>query len=193
MYLVLGAIGSGKSIISDFLLSCEDFKNIEYVGSDIYKMLYFNQDIKLDSRGYRSADELVFNRIEQQCRKEVDFMYEFCPTNFNKVETIKLLIRKYNYKIISFFVSTESFQINIERCRKREKQGFDKVNEEKIKRRYSDAFKRIIEIIDLSDKMYFIDNSKDAPRVVAYFSNHKLEVHDLSCNWFKNKIEQKII
>jgi predicted ABC-type ATPase len=98
-YLIMGAIGSGKSAVADFILSSNEFDNIDYVGSDIYKRKYFNQNIKSDKLGYRCADELVFYRIENICKSKMDFAYELCPTNVNKIETIKNIIKKYDYKI----------------------------------------------------------------------------------------------
>ena len=193
IYLILGSIGSGKSVVADFILSDPAFKNIEYVGSDIYKRVYYNRDIKVDKRGYRCSDELVFHRIEQICQSKDDFVYEFCPSNLNKIETLKYIMRKYNYKFTAFFVGTENQDINIKRCKSRETKGADTVSEEKIRRRYSEALNRIIELIDLAEKMYFIDNSKDTPRIISHIANNKIEILDHTCKWFNNNIAQKLI
>lgn len=193
IYLILGAVGSGKSVVADFILSDRAFLNMEYVGSDIYKKVYFDRDVNIDKRGYRCADELVFYRIEQICQSKNDFLYEFCPTNFNKIETIKYILRKYDYKIVAFFVGTESKEINLIRCKGREKEGFDEVSEEKIRGRYNDALIHVIELIDLAEKMYFIDNSKIIPQIISYIVNNNIEILDDTCKWFKNNIEQKLI
>lgn len=193
VYLILGSIGSGKSVVADYILSNKVFENIEYVGSDIYKKKYFDIDVGIDERGYRCADELVFHRIEQICKSDNDFMYEFCPTNLNKIQTIKYLTQKYNYKIISFFIGTQSKEINVERCKSREIKGADEVSEEKVIRRYSEALNRVIEIADISSKMYFIDNSLEIPKITAYLFNDELEILDSSCKWFRNNIQKKII
>ena len=188
IFLIIGSIGSGKSVVTDYILSDQAFENIEYVGSDIYKRKYFNRDIKVDKRGYRCADELVFYRIEQICQSENDFLYEFCPTNLNKIETLKYILRKHDYKIVAFFVATESKEINVERCKRREKEGADRVSEEKVKRRYIEAMTRVIEIADLSEKMYFIDNSTETPKIIACLADNKLEIHEDACKWFNKNI-----
>jgi len=193
VYLILGSIGSGKSVVADFILSNKVFENIEYVGSDVYKKKYFDFDVGINERGYRCADELVFHRIEQICKSERDFMYEFCPTNLNKIHTIKYIVQKYNYKIISFFIGTERKEINVERCKSREINGADEVSEEKVIRRYSEALNRVIEITDISSRMYFIDNSNEIPKIIAYLFEGELEILDSTCNWFKNNIQKKII
>lgn len=192
VYLILGSIGSGKSVVADFILSDRTLGKIEYVGSDLYKRTYFNQEIEFNKIGYRCSDELVFYRIEQICQSKNDFIYELCPTNLNKIETLKYIIRKYNYKIIAFFVGTESEEINIKRCESREKDGADLVSVEKIKKRYSEALSRVIEFIDLAEKMYFIDNSKETPQIVSYIIENKIEVFDENCIWFNTNIVQKL-
>ena len=159
VYLILGAIGSGKSLIADFILSDPIFKNVEYVGSDIYKKKFFDQDSKNKKSGYRCADELAFHRIEQICKSKADFFYEFCPTNSNKIETIKYLLRKYGYTVKAFFIGTENKEINVNRCLLRERGGGDSVSVEKVRNRYDEALIRVIEMADFSHKMYFIDNS----------------------------------
>ena len=192
-YLVLGSIGSGKSVFADFILSDATFENIEYVGSDMYKKKYFDSDVKIDKRGYRAADELVFYRIEQICTSGNDFVYEFSPTNLNKIETIKHILKKYNYKIVAFFIGTENQEINVTRCKNREQNGADRVPEEKVRRRYSDALNRVIDIVDLSQKTYFIDNSKETPKIVAHLTDNNLIILDNTCKWFYHNIKPKLI
>jgi len=193
VYLILGSIGSGKSVVADFLLSDHTFDNIEYAGSDMYKTQYFDYDVSVDKSGYRCADELMFYRVEHICKSDNDFVLEFCPTNLNKIETVKYILRNYNYNVVTFFVCTESRDINVSRCKSREGKGADQVPEAKIKSRYDDVLNRAIEIVDLSDKTYFIDNSKDVPKVVAFLGEEQLIVLDGSCVWFTNNIEKKLI
>ena len=193
IYLILGSVGSGKSVVADFILSSHTFGDIEYVSSDIYKNIYFNRDIEVDKRGYRCADELVFYRIEQICQSKNDFVYEFCPTNLNKIETLKYILGKYDYKIVAFFVGTENNEINIKRCKSREKEGADKVPEDKIRNRYSEAFIRVIELINLAEKIYFIDNSNEIPQMISYIIDNKIMILNDACKWFSKNIEQKLI
>jgi len=187
IYLILGSIGSGKSVVSDYISSDTTFANIEYVGSDIYKKRYFDRDVKIDKKGYRCADELAFYRIEQICQSEKDFLFEFCPTDLNKVETIKRILRKHDYKIVAFFIGTENKEINVERCKKRENDGADNVSEEKIKSRYTEAMIRVFEIADQAEKMYFIDNSMEIPKLIACLDDNILTLYEDTCKWF-NKI-----
>ena len=191
-YLVVGSIGSGKSVVADFLLSDLHFKDIEYLSSDIYKTQFFDTDVNVDKRGYRSADQLVFSRLEQICKHGRNFVFEFCPTNLNKIETTKYMLRKYTYNITTFFVATENKEINVDRCRRRENAGADKVTERKIRNRYDEVMNRALEMVDLSNRIYFIDNSKEVPKIVARLTGHSLLLLDDSCKWFQQYIFEKL-
>ena len=194
MYLVLGAIASGKSSVSRRLLSQKS--EIEYVCADLYKTRLFDIPVTGENAskiGYRCADELLFYRIEDLCSKGKSFILEFCPTNRNKFETIKYYARLYDYKIISYFVGTDNVAINISRNEMREKNGGDHVPNQKIKIRYEDAYNSILEIMCISKYVYFIDNSTEAPKVVAFLSKKTVTVYEQDCYWFKTRVKRKII
>jgi predicted ABC-type ATPase len=192
-YLVVGAIGSGKSALADFLLSRPPLDTLEYVGSDVYKQRFFptiGHDYK---RGYRCADELAFHRLEQLCIAAKDFLFELCPTNPNKMQTLRQLLSKYHYSVVSFFVATERSDINIERCKNRQGGGGDPITAEKIRSRYALALNRALEIIDLSVRIYFVDNSGGAPTLVAVIIGNKISVLNDACGWFKTHIQNRVI
>ena len=192
VYFILGSIGSGKSEVAKRLLCSEKFEEIIYIGSDACKYKYFNQE-NVEKRGYRCADELAFMMMREACKNGQSFMYELCPTNRNKIESIKNLIMDNNYATIGFFVGTDNVQTNISRVKQRASNGKDSVLEEKIKIRYNDALGRIPELLYITDILYFIDNSstKDDMHVVSRHKKGVFEVYDDSCNWF-NKVRTQI-
>ena len=187
-YLILGAVGSGKTVLADFLLSSL-LKNTEYVGADILKEKYFSSSKK----AYRCADEFLFYRIEQICKSGRDFVYEFCPTNPNKIETTKYLLRKYDYQTVSLFVGTDDVQVNLERCAAREARGADPVNRKKVESRYVQSLSRVLEMIELSNRMYFVDISAETPKLIALLARDELAVLDSSCSWFKQHVQKKLL
>lgn len=195
IYLVLGAIASGKSTISKRILPDVD-KELEYVCSDVYKKNIFDISVTGENSskvGYRCADELMFYRIEDLCKQGRDFILEFCPTNRNKFETIKYYARRYGYRIISYFVGTDDVEINLFRNREREQAGGDHVPEQKIKVRYDDSFNSILEIMCISLEVYFIDNSNNSPKPVAVLKKKKIFVLEENCYWLKEKVIKKIL
>lgn len=188
VYLIIGAIGSGKSVISDFLLSIPQLEGLEYIGFDIYKKLFFDFSIENDKRGYRCADELFFYRLEQLCKLNSDFVFELCPTNGNKIEKIKYLISKYEYNIITIYVGIDDVTINIRRCKQRETEGYDYVHERKIKRRFLEAQKGLFEFLYISKVIYFVDNSNEYPSLIAKYWNKEYCLYKSNCQWFNDNI-----
>lgn len=194
IYLVLGAIASGKSTISRKILSNDS--NIECICADVYKKLFFDMSASGENAskiGYRCADELLFFRMEDLCSKGENFILEFCPTNRNKFETIKYYAKLYNFQIVSYFVGTDSVNINLNRNREREQNGGDYVPDQKIKIRYEDAFNAILEIMCISKSVCFVDNSFEKYKVVATLKKRKFSVYENDCYWFNNRVMKKII
>ncbi len=192
-YLVVGAIGSGKSAISDFILSDPALEHVEYVASDAYKRRHFDLTTASRDRGYRCADELAFIRMEQLGKDGKDFAYELSPTNANKIDTLKRLLRKHSYTAVVFFVGTEHVDINLARCTLREGMGFDAVPGEKVQSRHERTLSRAIEMALLGRKTYFIDNSRQVPRVVATIAGNELAVFDPECTWFRQHVQRRLI
>ncbi|MDE5562785.1 MAG: hypothetical protein K2J01_04490 [Clostridiales bacterium] len=186
VYWVLGAIGSGKSIISDYLFSEPPFKSLEYLGSDLYKKQFFDYDANKSKIGYRCADDLVFYRLHKLCISNVDFIFEFCPTNRNKLNTIKAIFKKYGYSVIAFFIGTDNRSVNRKRCSERENAGADPVDPSKVLARYDEALFRIPELLSVSTRLYLVDNSDiDGLKLVAYFTKKKAYVLQPDCVWLK--------
>ncbi len=193
IYLILGAIASGKSSLLKKINLPND-KEIEYLCADNYKKLYFEDGInKHLKKAYRCADELLFYRMEALCSNRENMILEFCPTNRNKFETIKYYARKYNYSIVSYYVGTDNVSINLFRNEERESVGGDHVPSEKIKSRYEDAFNSVLEIACISKIMYFIDNSTNKYRLIAKLQNNKFWCYANDCDWFNTRVKLKLI
>lgn len=196
VYFIFGSIGSGKSEVAKRLLCSNKFKDLIYIGSDAYKYKFFNQR-NLEKKGYRCADELAFLVMKEACRNGKSFMYELCPTNHNKIESIKHLINEYNYKTIGFFVGTNNVNINLKRVIQRTNEGKDEVLEEKVKERYNDALGRVLELLSITNILYFIDNSKDndndneSMKVISRYKNNVFEIYDTNCDWF-NRLKKQM-
>lgn len=193
VYLIIGSIGSGKSTIADYLCSTPLLRDIEYIGSDIYKRQYFDDNVLHNKRGYRCSDELAFSRMERVCSSGKDIIFELCPTNPNKMRVLKTICQRMNYNIVSFFVGTDTVDINIERCQERIISGADPVDEIKVKKRYYSSFKHVLEVVRMSSQVYFIDNSSSVPSIVARVMQNKISVYDETCSWLKEHVTEKLL
>lgn len=193
MYLILGAIASGKSQISKQIL--QESPDIEYLCADNYKTTFFNYRATSDDsiKAFRCADEMLFYRVDKLCHDEIEFILEFCPTNRNKLDTVKYYSRMYKYDVISYFVGTDNVEINLERAHHRMEQGGDSISDDKICSRYQSAFNSILEIINISKSTCFIDNSGDFAKMVAIQKKNRFHVLANDCEWFNKRVKRKIL
>ena len=193
MYLILGAIASGKSQVSKQIL--HKASDLECLCADNYKTKFFNyQDPSENSiKAYRCADELLIYRVDKLCHDGVDFILEFCPTNRNKFDTIKFYSEMYKYDVISFFVGTDDVGINLERVHKRIEQGGDLISDDKIYSRYQNTFNSILEIVNISKSTCFIDNSGETPKVIAIQKKNRFYILMNDCEWFNKRVKRKIL
>lgn len=193
MYLVLGAIASGKSQVSKQIL--QESSEIEYLCADSYKTTFFNYQAPSDNsiKAYRCADELLFYRVDKLCHDGVDFILEFCPTNRNKFDTIKYYSQMYKYDIISYFVGTDDVEINLERAHQRIEQGGDQISDDKISSRYQSAFNSILEIVNISKSTCFIDNSGETLKMIAIQKKNRFHILMNNCEWFNKRVKRKIL
>lgn len=187
MYLILGAIGSGKSTLAESLGSK---LNIDFISSDLYKKVYFNNYANL-STGYRKADLLVKFKLNMNCKNYISFIYELCPSNAEKILTITELKKKYSYRLITFIIGTDSSQVNIRRTLKRiQVENADFVAVEKVASRYDLTFENLPQLINISEENYFIDNT-DFYKVVGYMKEKKLHLFGKT-NWLSDLLIKKI-
>ncbi|MDR2913329.1 MAG: zeta toxin family protein [Tannerella sp.] len=190
IYLLVGSIGSGKTVVGSRIFSYEPYQEIEYIGSDVYKRFFFDTKGNKLSEGYRRADKLVEYKMYRVCKKGNDFIYELCPTAQHKIDRIALIKEQYEYNIVSFFIGTSSVDINIERTKKRyDTENADTISEEKVRTRYFMTMDNIGQITKMSETVYFIDNS-DSPNIVAYLSNNDLHIFK-HVEWFDKYILNK--
>lgn len=186
MYLISGGIGSGKSFLASILLRQKMFVNIEYISADVYKKTFFNEYKELHE-GYRLAKLYMKYKIEKILKLEKSFVFEMVPSKDEKFELLKKIKHEYNYQIICFFIGTSSNKINVERVKKRHVQGADFVSEEKVKTRYLKSLYNLGELIDLSDKIFFLDNSTSKLKLIGFKTRKTLHIYN-SIHWFKKYI-----
>lgn len=193
MYLVVGAIGAGKSEFSKNLSAYSKFQKMPYISADLIK-----EESNIESKlGFIIANELLVNEIEKLCIKKENFICERCITNQILFDSIISIIEKYNYKIVFFFVGTSSVDINLERVKKRETlyEKSNCVSPQKIKQRFVDTYSLILKLLSVSTKGYFIDNSEDGinkMNCIATFKRNKFFIYDDSCKWLHEEIIDQI-
>ena len=154
LYMVLGAIGSGKSTLCKKLLNNkETFKINSYISSDSYKEKFFDNCGK---KSYRAGDELSLNILNYVCENENDdILFEFCPVRPMKIKTVEQIIKANKIKLVVFIIHNDNFVINKNRIVKKG------INQNKIENSFESFFKNSAPFIQLASKVYFIDNSNE--------------------------------
>ena len=192
LFLVVGAIGSGKSSVCKYLFSENKLGKIVFIASDEYKKKYFNVEVTKVNKGYRAADELMMEALEMAATDNSveNILVEFCPIRQNKIRTILSIVNKYNLKIVLFLVHTEGSDINVSRTSARNETS-DKVDEKKVLQSYEYVFINSFIFMESASSVYFIDNSKQTQKVVGFLKNNTMSILDTKCRWVK-KISERL-
>lgn len=135
------------------------------------------------------AADFIRNNLLQH---KISFTFETVMSSEDKV----LFLKKANelgYKTYTYFIATESPEINISRVKLRVSQGGHDVPEDKIISRYFRSLELLSEAVKNSWRTYIFDNSGSAEFLLAEAHNGKfIEIkHESVPNWFYQNIIQK--
>ncbi|MCI8412611.1 MAG: ATP-binding protein [Clostridia bacterium] len=192
LFLVVGAIGSGKSSVCKYLFSEGKLGKIVFIASDEYKKKYFNEEVTKWNKGYRAADELMMEALELAATDNnvENILVEFCPMRQNKIRTILSIVNKYNLKVVLLLVHTDNADINLGRISVRNETS-DKVDPKKVLQSHEYVFINAFIFMESASSVYFIDNSKQTPKVVSFLKNNTMSIIDSKCRWVK-KISESL-
>ena len=172
-FVVLGAIGCGKSTLTRLLYSKGYFtENLEFLCEDLIKWQHFN-DISPLKSAYRCAKVYLHYKLGYLLQNGHNFVYELVPSNKDKIKTLNL-IKDSGYKIISIYICTDSEQININRVASRMALGADFVPAEKIVSRFYSTQEHLDDIVFLSDFVYLIDSSGVGFKLIGYSGDKQI-------------------
>lgn len=192
LFLVVGAIGSGKSSVCKYLFSDCKLGKMVFISSDEYKKKFFNVEVTKGNKGYRAADELMMEALDMAANDNnvENILVEFCPMRQNKIRTILSIVNRYNLKVVLLFVHTEDSAVNEQRTIMRNETS-DEVSIKKVSKSYEYVFINSFIFMEAASKVYFIDNSKTQPRIVGILDNSIMNILDIKCRWLK-KISEKL-
>lgn len=118
-------------------------------------------------------DSYLCARILDHIRNEllelkVSFTFETVMSHISKIEFLRRA-KAQGYRTYFYFVTTEDPEINIRRVEDRVKNGGHAVAEQKIRERYYRTMNMLIDAIEVSDRCFLFDNSKDGfEKSIAY-------------------------
>jgi len=172
LYVVAGANGSGKSTLINRHKNL--IKDIPFVNpDDIAKKLDNTYDGKDDSLIYRAGREAITQQ-NNLIKKHKTFGIE---TTFSGNRELKIMnkAKEEGYQVKLVYVGLNNPIINIERVAERTQNGGHFVNSETIVRRYDKSMNHnLAKGMQIADKTYLVDNSKNKDYIVAKFQSEKV-------------------
>lgn len=178
LFIFAGPNGSGKSSIFSFLSSkYKDINALPFINSDeIAKEIngYYLQDTSAKSNTVMlRAGREALRRRNTLLQANKSFAFE---TTFSGNSERKLIKKahKQGYTINLVFIGLSTPQLNIFRVAQRVQNGGHNVASEVILRRYDKSFKNIIEIIPLTKRFYYFDNSGTKFKLIASLKEKNL-------------------
>lgn len=185
MIFITGSSYSGKSSFGRKMLKLKPYRSFKYIDSQEIRQKYLPQDNPFVDV---CCDELAYLSILELVKNKDSFIYERCPTNYNRLHYLQKLANENNYKLITFFLGTNTVETNINRSTI---QGVGEC--EKIKDKYKLTEKNLYQLICISDIIFFIDNSDNGQfKLVSKYSKNVFFIYE-KCDWFEKCIKNKII
>jgi predicted ABC-type ATPase len=122
--------------------------------------------------------------------KKEDFCFETVMSHSSKLNDISEAKSK-GYKTYLYFICIDDPLVNISRVENRVNKGGHGVDSKKVESRYYRTLENLISAIELAEKCYLFDNSKDEFTLIATAINNnlKLQIEPKALpNWFKNYV-----
>lgn len=117
---------------------------------------------------YLAGRVLDFIR-EKLLELKVSFTFETVMSHSSKIDFLQKA-KACGYRTYLYFVTTEDADINVSRVSARVVKGGHSVDEVKIRERYDRTMSMLMDAIDVANRTYLFDNSKNLTKNVAYIA-----------------------
>lgn len=153
VFAIAGNIGSGKSTFIHILLESNMLgSDVVPVLEDVYKAVFFN-DVDNMKAAYGYAKSFVKKKILDYCSSGKNFVYEFVPSNDDKMEILDAL-KSIGYRVVVLFIMTDDVNVNVDRVKNRVASGADFVSEDKVRSREFLTNGNLNRLLQGSDEFY---------------------------------------
>jgi predicted ABC-type ATPase len=186
VYLVTGAIGTGKTTFSRYLLPF--LNNVEYIGADFYFYPLFWSAEKEEYKCYEDSKEYTKYKIEHAIEQGRAFVLEKTFFSETDLSLLDFFIQK-NYQIVTFFLGVDSLEKLIFRSNKRADDGWYCVPEEKIIRHWN-ASKEVFDIIRMKSQFFYAIDTSNGYKLVLCEENKELLYLNSDCSWIPSVLHE---
>ena len=150
---------------------------------------YYNVDVLADGLGdaddpilQREARALVDERIESHLRVGEAFGFESTYSGRSRPEIVRRA-KDTGYRTCAVFVGTATHRLNVARVRRRSREGGHDVPESEIVRRWTAAWRNLLETWNAIDEIEVIDSSGQAPRRVVSKQGTLVQIRGALPKW----------
>jgi predicted ABC-type ATPase len=179
VHVIAGPNGSGKTTFAtEFLpkvVECFEFVNADYIAAGLSPLA--------PERAALEAGRLVLGRIKAISSERRSFGFETTLAGRTYVHLLKDL-RNRGYRVHIYFLWLRSVDLALRRVAERVRRGGHNVPEADVRRRYVSGLRNLILLYrPLANAVSLMDNSEEAPRLVAIWDEGHLKViaPDLVC------------
>lgn len=156
VFLVVGTNGAGKSTFIANCLEKNILPKVEYVAQGFHNANYFSK-MDEENLNLKRLKEFHKYKINKLIGEKSPFIFEHALSKKDVFEIIKNA-KKNNYRIVSFYLNTDSPLVNIKNIKKRVIEGGHSCNIIKVFFRYYLSNKNYKHLKELSDELYVFDN-----------------------------------
>lgn len=152
--------------------------------------LLFDADFEVNDYFTSFLCAYVRNELmDNDCPK---FTFETVMSHPSKLDFM-MKARAKGYKVYLYFVSLTDPSLNVQRVKSRVLQGGHDVPEEKIKERYKRTMDNLLDAIQIADKSYIFDNSRQQPVLFATVEDKQLHIAESTVPiWFNRYVINKL-
>jgi len=130
---------------------------------------------------------------EQLIEDAHTFSFETVMSDPRKLDMFRAA-KEAGYRIYLYFICTEDPQINIARIDQRVAEDGHDVPDATVIKRYSKVFEHLLDAVNLCHRVYFFDNSGEAPVLFAEVEDVQFAMKATAPKWFvdfTNRHERK--
>jgi len=168
LYILGGPNGTGKTTFYETAL-LEEFvdSSLSFINADLIARSFRGG---YTAENFAKADYVVREKISEHIKANADFMIESnmaTQRDYDWVEGMK----QRGYNVVLYFLCTSFIEININRVKKRVKEGGHDIAQSIIEHRYKMGLTYLKGNIHTFNKVYLIDNSQETAIVMAEVNN----------------------
>ncbi len=147
--------------------------------------MYFQNVKETVEHNYKRAKEYCNYKLKKVIGNNESFVWEDVFTKNEKIDLLKKCSRK-NYKVIGYFIGTDSYISLLERVNLRSIDGWYDVPREKVISRYNAILRNFELLCQLSTDFFAFNSFENEYKLVYARCNNEIEYICDSCIWLTN-------